>query len=58
MQSGDIAGDLILLAEHGIETTERTLPDHGYRQIFFRDPDGNVIEIGEWPAVAEMVLPD
>ena len=56
MQSSDIPGDLRLLAEHGIETVERTLPDHGYRQVFFQDPDGNVIEIGEWPAVAEMVI--
>jgi len=56
MQSSDISGDLRLLAKHGVETVERTLPDHGYRQVFFRDPDGNVIEIGEWPAVAEMVV--
>ena len=56
MQSSDVARDLRLLAEHGVETVERTLPDHGYRQVFFRDPDGNVIEIGEWPLVAEMVV--
>ncbi len=54
MQSADIATDLQLLAEHGVETVERVLPDHGYRQVFFRDLDGNVIEIGEWPPVAEM----
>ena len=56
MQSRDVTRDLQLLAEHGVETIERTLPDHGYRQVFFRDPDGNVIEIGEWPLVAEMVV--
>jgi len=56
MQSSDIAGDLRLLAEHGVETVERTLPDRGYRQIFFSDPDGNVIEIGEWPTPEEMVM--
>ena len=56
MQSSDVARDLALLAEHGVETVERTLPDHGYRQVFFRDPDGNVIEIGEWPPVAEMEI--
>ncbi len=58
MQSGDVSRDLRLLAEHGVETVERTLPDHGYRQVFFHDPDGNVVEIGEWPAVADMVIPE
>ncbi len=58
MQSNDISADLLLLAEHGVETVERVLPDRGYRQVFFCDPDGNVIEIGEWPAVADMVVPE
>lgn len=58
MQSNDIDADLKLLAAHGVETVERVLPDRGYRQVFFRDPDGNVLEIGEWPAVADMVVPD
>lgn len=40
------------LQNHGIEFIERVLPDHGYRQLFFHDPDGNVIELGEWPNVA------
>lgn len=40
-----------LLRQHGVEFIERTLPDHGYRQLFFHDPDGNVIELGEWPDV-------
>lgn len=69
MQSSDVTRDLQLLADHGVETVERTLPDYhaheagrksttGYRQVFFRDPDGNVIEIGEWPLVADMVISD
>ena len=33
---------------------ERVLPDYGYRQAFFRDPDGNVLELGEWPPANEM----
>jgi len=56
LQSSDVTRDLQLLAEHGVETVERVLPDHGYRQVFFRDPDGNVLEIGEWPAVVDMVV--
>jgi len=58
MQSSDVTRDLELLAEHGVETVERVLPDRGYRQVFFRDPDGNVLEIGEWPAVADMIVPE
>lgn len=63
MQSSDITRDLELLADHNVETVERVLPDYrsspaGYRQVFFRDPDGNVVEIGEWPAVADMVVTD
>lgn len=44
-----------LLAEHQVEFVERKLPDFGYRQIFFHDPDRNVIELGEWPDVERMV---
>jgi catechol 2,3-dioxygenase-like lactoylglutathione lyase family enzyme len=38
----------------GIAFVERVLPDYGFRQVFFHDPDGNVIELGEWPAPAAM----
>ena len=58
MQSSDVTRDLRMLAAHGVETIERILPDHGYRQVFFRDPDGNVVEIGEWPPVSEMAVDD
>jgi len=42
------------LREHNVEVVERVLPDYGYRQAFFRDPDGNVLELGEWPPANEM----
>jgi len=42
------------LRAHGLEYVERVLPDYGYRQVFFRDPDGNVLELGEWPPSNEM----
>lgn len=42
------------LTAHGVDFVERVLPDYGYRQMFFRDPDGNVIELGEWPPANEM----
>jgi glyoxylase I family protein len=42
------------LREHAVEFVERVLPNYGYRQVFFRDPDGNVLELGEWPPVNDM----
>jgi catechol 2,3-dioxygenase-like lactoylglutathione lyase family enzyme len=42
------------LREHGVAYTEHVLPTYGYRQVFFQDPDGNVLELGEWPSPAEM----
>lgn len=46
-----------LLAEHGIEYVERRLPDYGYRQLFFHDPAGNLLELGEWPRAKDMAPP-
>lgn len=45
----DIDAAISVLRERGIEFVERCLPDYGYRQIFVQDPDGNVLELGEWP---------
>ncbi len=42
------------LRQHNVPFTEHVLPDYGYRQVFFRDPDGNVLELGEWPPANEM----
>jgi glyoxylase I family protein len=49
LQCTDIDAAVGMLREHGIEFVERRLPDYGYRQIFFHDPDGNILELGEWP---------
>ena len=54
MQCDDMDRVIEQLGEHGLEYVERVLPDHGYRQIFFNDPDGNIIELGEWPDVHEL----
>jgi glyoxylase I family protein len=43
------------ITAHGVEFVERKLPDYGYRQLFFHDPDGNVLELGEWPRAEDMV---
>lgn len=45
----DIDAAIAALNEHGIDFVERKLPDYGYRQLFMHDPDGNVLELGEWP---------
>ena len=58
LQCNEIDSARAMLAGKGLETVERTLPDHGFRKIFFRDPDGNVIEMGQWPDVHDMVAAD
>lgn len=50
----NIDRSLALLKEHNVPVIERRLPDYGYRQLFIHDPDGNLIELGEWPDVEEM----
>lgn len=37
------------LKMNNVPYVEKKLPDYGYRQLFFRDPDGNLLELGEWP---------
>jgi glyoxylase I family protein len=54
MQVNDYARAVELLAAHGIAYVERVLPDYNYRQVFFHDPDGNTLELGEWPSQDEM----
>lgn len=51
----DVDEALSRLTEHGIEHVHKRLPDLGYRQVFFHDPDGNLLEVGEWPDVEAMV---
>ena len=54
MQCRQIDEAMRQLGEREIEYVVRVLPDHGYRQLFFRDPDGNLVELGQWPDVHEM----
>jgi catechol 2,3-dioxygenase-like lactoylglutathione lyase family enzyme len=54
MQTADYDRAVALLAAHGVAHVQRVLPDYGYRQVFFHDPDGNTLELGEWPSPAEM----
>jgi glyoxylase I family protein len=50
VRCSNIDAAIDLLREHGVEFVEKRLPDYGYRQLFIEDPDGNVLELGEWPA--------
>ena len=49
LRCSDVDAAIGVFRERGVEFVERRLPDYGYRQVFIRDPDGNVIELGEWP---------
>lgn len=41
------------LAEHGIAFRRTVVPERGITQLFFRDPDGNHIEVGTYPSEVE-----
>ncbi|QDS98708.1 VOC family protein [Adhaeretor mobilis] len=57
MQTADYDQAIEQLTEHAVAFVERVLPDYSYRQVFFRDLDGNVLELGEWPEPLTM-FPD
>jgi glyoxylase I family protein len=54
MQVADYDAAVKQLAAHGVKYVERILPTYNYRQVFFHDPDGNTLELGEWPSPDEM----
>ncbi|MEQ8210719.1 MAG: VOC family protein [Lacipirellulaceae bacterium] len=54
MQTPDYDQAINDLEQHNVGFVERVLPDYCYRQVFFRDLDGNVLELGEWPSPEEM----
>jgi catechol 2,3-dioxygenase-like lactoylglutathione lyase family enzyme len=41
------------LKEHGVAFRRNVVPERGTNQIFFRDPDGWLIEIGLYPKVMD-----
>ncbi|MEO8131705.1 MAG: VOC family protein [Bryobacteraceae bacterium] len=40
-----------ILQEHGVVYKRSLIPDRGVHQIFFRDPDGHLIEIGKYGVI-------
>ena len=49
IRCSDIDAAKVALSARGVEFVEKRLPDYGYRQLFIHDPDGNLLELGEWP---------
>jgi catechol 2,3-dioxygenase-like lactoylglutathione lyase family enzyme len=54
MQVEDFDAAVALLTKHGVEHVVRVLATYNYRQVFFHDPDGNTLELGEWPSPKKM----
>ncbi len=48
----DAAHAAAVLRKAGVEFIDRPLVDLGYQRVFLMDPDGNVLELGEWPVAA------
>ena len=55
LHANDLAGVEQLLVAHGILYRKKTLADTTIKQIFFQDPDGNVIEVGTYPPMPPFV---
>jgi glyoxylase I family protein len=55
LHTSDLARIEQLLAAHGIVYRKKTLADTTVQQVFFQDPDGNVIEVGTYPPMPPFV---
>lgn len=44
----DIDAMELVLQQHGIAYDRKAMPERGWPQIFFRDPDGHLLEIGTY----------
>ncbi len=47
----DVDAMELVLREHGVVYKRSLIPDRGVHQIFFRDPDGHLIEIGKYGVI-------
>jgi catechol 2,3-dioxygenase-like lactoylglutathione lyase family enzyme len=54
--TGDLDAAEQVLRAHGVPYRKNEIPDRNIRQIFFRDPDGNHIEIGTYPAAPPALI--
>jgi len=44
----DVDAMELVLQQHGVAYKRKVIEDRGIHQIFFRDPDGHLIEIGKY----------
>ena len=44
-----------LLEEHGVQYKESQAPGRNLRQLFFRDPDGHVVELATYPPTPDFI---
>jgi catechol 2,3-dioxygenase-like lactoylglutathione lyase family enzyme len=49
----DMAAAEEVLKHHGIQYRHNVVPDRGTNQLFFRDPEGWMIELGPYPAAID-----
>ncbi len=49
LNTNDLEASERLLQEHGIPYRKNVVKDRNIAQIFFRDPDGHHVEIGNYP---------
>jgi catechol 2,3-dioxygenase-like lactoylglutathione lyase family enzyme len=52
-QVEDIAASEEVLKAHGVEYRHNVVPERGVNQLFFKDPDGWMIELGPFPNVMD-----
>ena len=50
LHADDLDAVARMLEERGVEFRRNRIPDRNIPQVFFRDPDGHVIEVGTYPA--------
>jgi catechol 2,3-dioxygenase-like lactoylglutathione lyase family enzyme len=55
----DLGGACARLAEHGVGLEGGPMPrGDGYEQVFFRDPDGHVLELFQWTGEDQSDAPE
>jgi catechol 2,3-dioxygenase-like lactoylglutathione lyase family enzyme len=55
----DLGGACARLAEHGVGLEGGPMPrGDGYEQVFFRDPDGHVLELFQWTGEDQSGAPE
>ena len=56
LQVADLGAAERLLEQHRIAYRKNEIVDRGVKQIFFRDPDGHHIEVGQYPPTPAFLI--